>query len=238
MQNFPHIPINTNRPLLNLLRAHRLSPIDAGVNGVRICVCHLPEGVLDDNRGIIAHAQFEEQNFLSPARAEKMIIPLGGGVPAIVLYKGIVRAQVHGGGSAAMRAGGNQIGRDAHIRLPPHHFAHDRFIILGFMAAGPAALEKPVIALRVEQAALIEARLLKAMIHVRGDCEIIPALYQLVQVFIHRLRRVLRFHDFRADGSQLYAREGVYRVIDAAMVGRVAACHTGIRGVDDRIAAW
>ena len=53
-----------------------------------------------------------------------------------------------------------------------------------------------------------------------------------------RFRRALRFHDLRTGGSQLHAREGVYCVIDAAVIGHIAAGHAGIRGVDDRIAAW
>ena len=51
-----------------------------------------------------------------------------------------------------------------------------------------------------------------------------------------RLGAALPFHDFRAGKAQLNAREGVDGVVDAAVIGRIAAGHAGIGGVDDRVA--
>ena len=56
--------------------------------------------------------------------------------------------------------------------------------------AGLAALEEAVVPLGVKQPFPVKARLLKHVVHVGGEHEIIPPLHQLKQPLIHRLRRV------------------------------------------------
>ena len=57
LQNLSNICIDADGLPLNFLRANRLPLVDADVGGVRVLGCHLPEGVLDDDRGVmfIAH---------------------------------------------------------------------------------------------------------------------------------------------------------------------------------------
>ena len=47
----------------------------------------------------------------------------------------------------------------------------------------------------------------------------------------------LLFHQLRAGEPQLHARVGVDNVIDALVIGNIAAGHAGVRSVDDGIAA-
>lgn len=56
LQNLSNICIHTDRLPLDLLRANRLSLVDTGVDCVRVLRRHLPEGVLDDDWGVVAYA--------------------------------------------------------------------------------------------------------------------------------------------------------------------------------------
>lgn len=47
----------------------------------------------------------------------------------------------------------------------------------------------------------------------------------------------LLFHQLRAGEPQLHARVGVDDIVDASVIGDIAAGHAGVRGVDDGIAA-
>ena len=51
LQNLSNICIDADGLPLNFLRTNRLPLVDASVGGVRVLGCHLPEGVLDDDRG-------------------------------------------------------------------------------------------------------------------------------------------------------------------------------------------
>ena len=57
LQNLPDICIDADGLPLNFRRTNRLPLVDTSVGGVRVLSCHLPEGVLDDDRGVmfIAH---------------------------------------------------------------------------------------------------------------------------------------------------------------------------------------
>ena len=55
-QGTANIRIDTDRLLLDLSRTHCLPLVDTGVDRLGIFCRHLPEGVLDDDRGIIANA--------------------------------------------------------------------------------------------------------------------------------------------------------------------------------------
>ena len=57
------IRIDTDRLPLNLLRTNRLPLVDAGVGSVRVLRRHLPEGIFDNDRGIV----FIAHHFLEAA---------------------------------------------------------------------------------------------------------------------------------------------------------------------------
>ena len=115
---------------------------------------HPPEGVLDDDRRVAAHAQLQKKDVLPLVAAEERLVTAGGGMPAAILHKGVVRPQVHGHGRAADRAVRDQPGRDRHpesgalrqfqraVRanhkaLGFDHPANDFFIVVGLLMAGP-----------------------------------------------------------------------------------------------------
>ena len=116
--------------------------VDTGVSGVRVLRRHLPEGVLDDDRGIIANAQLQKENFSAFTGTKKIFISFRCSVPALVLDKLVVRTQVHGQWFPAVGADGEQLWRDFHIFLPLDHFPDDRFVIKGLLTARLTALEQ------------------------------------------------------------------------------------------------
>ena len=65
--------------------------------------------------------------------------------------------------------------RYTHILLLCHHLPDNCFILIGFLAAGFAALEQAVIALGIEQPFLIKSGFLEAVIHIGGDKQGLPA---------------------------------------------------------------
>ena len=86
LQNLSDICIDADGLPLDPLGANRLPLVDAGIGGVRVFGSHLPEGILDDDRGIVANAQFQKEDFLPFTGTEKILIPrtekgLGGDQP-------------------------------------------------------------------------------------------------------------------------------------------------------------
>ena len=124
LQNLPNICIDADGLPLNFLRANCLSLIDTGVDCVWILRGHLPEGIFDDNGRIVPNAQFQKEDFLPRAGSEKTLIPRRCPMPALVLNKGIIAAEVHGHGLAAVGTGWKKLGRDFHIFLSLDHFTN------------------------------------------------------------------------------------------------------------------
>jgi len=120
---------------------------------------------------------------------EKFAVPFLSLLPACVLDKGIVGAQVHGHGSAADRTAGDKSGGNAHVCLQLHHFPHGFFVVVGFLMTGDGALPQTVIALSVKKPPFVKARLLKLVVHVGGKHEIVFVPYQLQQIVINWFRR-------------------------------------------------
>ena len=89
-----------------------------------------------------------------------------------------------------MRADGQKFGRDPHILLLFHHLPDCILVIKGFLSARLGALEQSVVALCIEKPLFVEARLLKTMIHIRGDNKIVLIPNQRQQIVIDRLRRI------------------------------------------------
>ena len=113
-----------------------------------------------------------------------MSVPPSGSVPALVLDECIIRAQVHGHRLTADGTFRDKLGRYFHIILKLDHIKHEFFVIVGLVVAGYGALEQAVVALRIEKSLLVEARLLKLVIDVRGDDKIIIVLHKLEKYFV------------------------------------------------------
>ena len=86
--NSANIRMDADRLPLDLRRANGLSLIDAGIECVWILCSHLPERILDDDRGIIANAQFQKEDALPFMTVQKFTVSLCRMVPSFVLYKG------------------------------------------------------------------------------------------------------------------------------------------------------
>ena len=140
--------------------------------------------------------------------AQKFAVPLGGGVPAGILYKAVITAQVHREQLAAVRAVGDKLGRDIgfqdgilrhgqltirceDIPLCFYHLPDECLIVESLLTAWFTALEQAVIALRVEQPLFIEPCFLEAVVHIGGDYKVILILHQPEQRVVYRLRGVL-----------------------------------------------
>ena len=67
-----------------------------------------------------------------------------------------------------------------------NHFLDKLLVIVRLLVTRFCALQQPVIALRVKQTLLVEPCLLKLVVHIGGDDEIILTLQQLEQIFIYR----------------------------------------------------
>ena len=89
-----------------------------------------------------------------------------------------------------MGAVGHEPGGYAHAALLCDHGANRLLVIEGFLAAGLAALEEAVVALRVEETLFVEARLLEAMVHIGGDDKVIRAPYERQELVVHGPGRV------------------------------------------------
>ena len=191
LQYLANVVIDYNRAIRNFFRGECLSLIDAGVGCVGVLGCHLPERIFDDDRRVVAHAQLQKEDFLPFAGAQEIRISFGCSVPALVLYKFIIAAEVHGHGFAAMRADGEKFRRYFHIFLPLHHLPNDGFVIESFLTARLAALEQTIIALRIEQPLFVKSGFLKTVIHIRRDNEIVLVSHQLQKVIVDWLGRIL-----------------------------------------------
>ena len=125
--------------------------------------------------------------------------------PSRILDEGVVRAEVHLQLSARAVARhelrGHAHGDPAVLRRPVHavcvlhealrleHRRDHRLIVVGLSVRAVFGLQETVIALRIEQPLLVEARALEAVVDVRRDHEIVLAAHKLQQPVIHRPRR-------------------------------------------------
>ena len=187
---FSDIPVNANRSVGDLIRTEHLAAVDTGVSRAGILRCHLPEGILDDDRRVIPDAEFEKQYLLSLTGAQEVCIPPRRRVPAIVLDKPVVRTKIHSQGVAAVRTARDERRRNFHVLLLCDHLPDNRFIVPCLLTARLAALKQSVVALRVKQPLFVKSRLLKAVVNIRCDDKTVLVLHKTEQFFIDRLRRV------------------------------------------------
>lgn len=115
----------------------------------------------------------------------KFLIAFASRIPAFILYEFIVRTQIHCHRLSAFGATRNKFGRNTHILLLGNQTAYKFFVVVGCVMARLGTLKKTVIALRVEKPLFIEARLLKAVIHVRRNYKIIFVFDKFIQFVIY-----------------------------------------------------
>ena len=69
---------------LDLRRANGLSLIDTGIECVWIFGSHPTERILDDDRGVVANANFQKESVLPLMTAQKFTVSLRCPVPALL----------------------------------------------------------------------------------------------------------------------------------------------------------
>ena len=121
---------------------------------------------------------------------QKFRIPLSGAMPARILHKSVITAQVYCHRPAADRAVGHKLAWHAHVVLLLDHPADDSLVVIGFLTARFAALEQAVIALCVEQTALVESGALELMVHIGGQDKIVFIPHQRKQPGVNGKRRI------------------------------------------------
>lgn len=183
-QHRANIGIEQNGLSFKPFHSDGLAQIDAGVGGLGILRRHTQERHFDDAGGIAADPKLQEQNASVPMPMQKILIPPRCGIPALILHKGFVTAQVRGLWPAALGAARDQLRRDTHIRLLRNHLSNSSFIIISGLMACLTALPETVIALGIEQPRLIKTSQLKLMIHIGGQDEVVLILDQIQQIRI------------------------------------------------------
>lgn len=149
------------------MRGVGIAGVYADIGCVRIFVGQFPEWMFDDARRIFSDAQFQKQQTKPLMAVEKVLIAGAGLIPSLVLYKGIVTAQVHGHGPAAEGTVGHKPGRYTHILLFGDHTPYGFLVVIGDLMTGLGALPETIIPLRIKQPPFVKTRLLKAVVNVR-----------------------------------------------------------------------
>ena len=86
--NCANICMDADRLPLNFRRSNCLILVDTGVECVWIFRGHPPERILDDDRDVVANANFPKENILPLMTAQKFTVSLCRTVPSFILYKG------------------------------------------------------------------------------------------------------------------------------------------------------
>ena len=111
----PDIRIDADRLSFDLPRASCLPEIYTCVDSLRIPCRHLPERILDNDRGVEADTKLEKEDFLPRAGTQKVFVSLGGPMPALILYKRIIATEVHTHRPPAARTTGHKMRRNGHL---------------------------------------------------------------------------------------------------------------------------
>ena len=167
------VTVEGDAPCGDLLRDEGLAFVDADVLCLWVLKDLPPEVVFDDAGRIGTDPQLQIDDRMVAVTPHIILITPGGRMPAFVLDEGVVHSQADAHRCAAMRAGGDERGRDAHVALLLHHGTDGGFIVIGFLPAGTAALKQPVVALCVKQPLFVKAGLLKTVVHVGGQHEVV-----------------------------------------------------------------
>lgn len=121
---------------------------------------------------------------------DKFLVTIHGAAPALVLDEGVVKTHVLRHWCAADGAARHERAWDAHVFLLGSHAADDLFIVVGFLAAGNAALEQAEITLSVEEPRFVKTCALKAVVHIGGDDKIILVGDEIFQHVVGGVRDV------------------------------------------------
>ena len=135
MQRGADIPVDADRPRLNFLGAAGFRQIDADIECFGVLSGHLPERVLDDDRRVAAHTQFQVDHLCVSVPPKEILVAGISGIPALVLDEGVVAPQVHGHGPAADRAMRDKFRGDTHIPLLGHHAPDGFLVVPGLLTA-------------------------------------------------------------------------------------------------------
>ena len=184
-QGVPDVPGDADRAVPDLPGHIGLLLVDAGIDGPGTLPRHPPEGILDDAGGVHAHPQLQIQHGQARVAAQKRLIPLRRGVPPAVLDEGVVSPQIHGHGSAAPRAAGDQLRGDPHVPLLLRHPPDGPLVVVGRLMAGRGALPEAVVPLGIEQPLLVKARQLELVVHIGGEDKVVPLPHQRQQIVIY-----------------------------------------------------
>ena len=112
IQDHANISYHTDRAMLNVSWDMDFFLVHASIGRVFILERHLPERILDDNRRVSAHAQFQKEDAPALMTVKEILVAPGGFMPAFVFHEGHVRPQVQGHGRAADRAMRDQLAGD------------------------------------------------------------------------------------------------------------------------------
>lgn len=78
MQRGADIPVDADRPRLNFLGAAGFRQIDADIECFGVLSGHLPERVLDDDRRVAAHTQFQVDHLCVSVPPKEILVSAGG----------------------------------------------------------------------------------------------------------------------------------------------------------------
>ena len=184
-----NLSLYANRPFHDLMGCKCFIHIYAYVGCQIILSRVFPKRIFNDSRRILSYAQFPKQHTNSLMAAYEILIAPGRSVPALILNKPMITAQIHRHWRLADRTMGNHLCRHSHIPLHCCHTAYSFFIVIGFLMTGPAALPQPIISLSAEQTLFIKACHLKLMVYIGGKNKIVLFLHQFQQFIINRLWR-------------------------------------------------
>lgn len=184
MQCGTNIPVDADRPRLNFYGAVGFRQIDADIERFGVLIGHLTERVLDDDRRIAAHTQFQIDHLCAFMPPKEILVTGISGIPALVLDKGVVAPQVHGHGLAADRAMRDKFCGDTHISLLCHHAPDGFLVVPGLLTAWLRALPQAVVSLGIEQPFFVKACQLELMVHIGSKDKVILLMDQLQQFII------------------------------------------------------
>lgn len=149
--NCSDIFLNTEGTLCDLLWGEGIPGVDANIESLGVFMRIFPEGVLDNDRRIGSYAQFQVYDPAMLMPPQKVLAAGRSLIPALILRKGAVAAQIHGHGPAAFRAAWDQFCRDFHVPLFRGHAPDNILVVIGFLMAGPAALPQTIVPLGIKQ---------------------------------------------------------------------------------------
>ena len=112
-------------------------------------------------------------------------------IPSVILYKGVIAAQIHRHGPAADRAVGNERSGNPHVGLLCNHLSYGTFVGIGLGVTWCGTLPKAVISLGLKQPVRVEACKLELVVHICGEDKIVSISDKLQQFCINRFGRAL-----------------------------------------------